>query len=134
MTFCSELPRGARNASRPRLNSRSTTLGVLTLPIVLVTVVAPSPVTAVTAVGYGAAVLEVIATLLSASAPGERSYGLPVRALSAVAASATVRVIGPTASCELATGITPAPLTAPTLGLSATTPATPAGAMIWAVS
>ncbi len=69
MIFCSELPRGARNASRSRLNSRSTTLGVLTRAIVLVTVVAPSPVTAVIAVGYGAAVLPVTATFLPASAP-----------------------------------------------------------------
>ena len=51
MIFCSELPRPARNASTSRLNSRVTTLGVLTEPIVLVTVVAPSPVTAVTAAG-----------------------------------------------------------------------------------
>ena len=53
---------------------------------------------------------------------------------SVAAASATVRVIGPTASCELATGSTPAVDTAPTLGLSATTPATPAGAISCAVS
>ena len=50
------------------MNSRVTTLGVLTEPIVLVTVVAPSPVTAVTAVGYGAVVLATTATFLPASA------------------------------------------------------------------
>ena len=51
---------------------------------------------------------------------------MPVSALSAVAASATVRVIGPAASWDLATPSTPAVETRPTLGFSATTPATPA--------
>ena len=59
---------------------------------------------------------------------------MPDSADSAAAASATVRVIGPGASWALATGRTPSVDTAPTLGFSATTPATPAGAMICAVS
>ena len=59
---------------------------------------------------------------------------MPVSTSRALAASATVLAIGPGASCDFATGSTPALETAPTVGLIATTPATPAGAMICAVS
>ena len=53
---------------------------------------------------------------------------------SAVAASVTVRVIGPGASWDLAIGSTPSLDTAPTVGFRPTTPATPAGAISCAVS
>src|SRR5467141_2807388 len=55
--------------------------------------------------------------------------------LSATAASATVRVCGPTVSCVCEMGTTPARLTSPTVGLRATTPfALPGQTMLPSVS
>ena len=76
------------------------------------------------------------ATRLPVSAPAVRPEArlVPASASYASAASCTVRVIGPTASWDFATGSTPAVLTLPTDGLKPTTPATPAGAISCAVS
>src|SRR4051794_596980 len=90
--------------------------------IVLVTVVAPAPVSAVTTAGSGAVVEEVTPPFLPASDLAS-GYADPVNALSAVAASLTVRVIGPTESCDFATPSTPSVGTFPPVGFRATTPA-----------
>src|SRR3954447_11181909 len=103
------------------------------VPAVFAGGVAPTACSAATAAGNGAVVELMTATFLPASEVGSE-YDAPVSAPSTVAASATVRVIGPAASCALATPSTPSVETRPTVGLSATTPAAPAGAMICAVS
>ena len=101
--------------------------------IVLTAVVAPTPCSAVIAVGYGAVVELMTATRVPV-AEAESETVLPDSTSNALAASATVRVIGPAASCDLATGSTPSVETAPTVGFRPTTPATPAGPISCAVS
>src|SRR2546422_10996449 len=70
--------------------------------------------------------------------PVAASRGSAVRlaiALSAAAASATVRACGPTVSCVWEIGTTPARLVSPTVGLMATTPlALPGQTMLPSVS
>jgi hypothetical protein len=54
----------------------------------------------------------------------------PAIAESRIAASATLRAMGPAVSCEAATGMMPARLTRPRVGLTPTTPLTDAGQTI----
>src|SRR4051812_47666741 len=117
-----------RYALRSDSNERATMLGGFGAGVaaVLTVVLAPTPWSAVTAAGNGAKVELMTAIFLPASDVGS-AYVLPASAPSAVAASATVRVSGPTESCALATPSTPSVEIVPTVGLSATTPATPAG-------
>src|SRR3954452_138628 len=108
---------------------------VVAAPGVTTVVVAPEVASCATAVGYGAVVFAITAIFLPKSAdadsPDTRSF--PVIAESSAAASATVWPMAPIESCEVATGSTPSWLTVPTVGLIATTPALPAGAISCAV-
>ena len=75
MISCSDFAppaRPARNASTSRLNSRATMLGGfgLGVPTALTVVVAPTPASAVTAAGYGAAV-EFVTTIFLPASEGE---------------------------------------------------------------
>ena len=56
--------------------------------------------------------------------PRGRASSTPASAFSNIAASATVRVIGPAVSCETEIGMMPRRLTSPTVGFNPTSPAT----------
>src|SRR4051794_2227862 len=109
---------------------------VVAAPGVTTLVVAPEVASCATAVGYGAVVFAMTAIFLPDSADADRpdTRSLPVIADSSAAASATVWPMAPIESCELATARTPSWLTVPTVGLIATTPALPAGAISCAAS